>query len=115
MLPKRVDCREVAPVEIEGGKRQVQVLIDGARLPNAPVALARYTYQPLVKGPRHCHQTETEIYYCLNGSGTVTVEEEVFVMEPGVVVYIPPGKEHQTASGSRGLDFIAIFSPPLQF
>lgn len=112
---KRIDSQEVEPVPVAGGERQLRILLDGCDKPGMPLALARYSYRPEVTGPRHSHASETEVYYCLAGSGRVEVGESTFTLNPGVVIYIPPGLEHQTTSGSEGLEFLAFFTPPVKF
>lgn len=101
---------------VAAGGREYRVLIDRARLPDAGVAVAVYRYDPGVQGPAHTHAAETEVYYCLRGSGTVRVGGEVFRLKPGTVVYIPPGIEHQTRSDHESeLKFVAFFTPALEF
>lgn len=111
----RIDSLETGAVSIEGGEREMRVIVDADRHPGTPVAVARYKYKPLVTGPRHRHEVETEVYYCLEGSGTVTVGETAFAMSPGVTICIPPGNDHQTSSGGDGLEFLAFFTPPVRF
>lgn len=111
----RIDCRESNPVGLDGGNRELRVILDGESLPEAAVALARYQFKPMVTGPRHRHEVETEVYYCLEGSGTVIVGEIVYHINPGVTVCIPPKNDHQTSSGEEGLVFLAFFSPPVKF
>lgn len=115
MEGKRIASQEVEAVLVDGGKRQVRILLDGFNTTGMPLALAKYSYQPETTGPRHTHDVETEVYYCLTGSGFVKVGENIFTLSPGVVVYIPPGLEHQTTSGSEGLEFLAFFTPPIKF
>lgn len=111
----RIDYRETEAVNLGGGDREMRVITDSDRSPGMPVAMARYRYRPLVTGPRHRHDVETEVYYCLGGSGTVTVGDTVFSISTGVVICIPPGNDHHTSSGEDGLEFLAFFTPPIRF
>ena len=111
----RIDCRESSPVGLDGGNREVRIILDVESHPEAAVSLGRYQFKPLVTGPRHRHEVETEVYYCLEGSGTVVVGETVHHMTPGVIVCIPPKNDHQTTSGEAGFVFLAFFSPPIKF
>ncbi len=43
----------------------------------------------------HYHEKTTEIYYILNGSGTMVLDNEHAALEPGVVIQIPPGVKHK--------------------
>ena len=44
---------------------------------------------------RHYHKNTTEVYYILDGNGTMIVDEETVDLSAGVCVYIPPGVRHQ--------------------
>ncbi|MGI9862354.1 cupin domain-containing protein [Moorella naiadis] len=112
---KQVISHEVKPVLLANGERQVRILLDATGQSDLPLALAQYSYRPGVTGPRHNHTIATEVYYCLQGSGVVTIGEDVYSLAPGVVVYIPPGQDHQTTSGEEGLEFLAFFTPPVRF
>jgi len=104
---------EAVPTISRGGRR-FQVLFDPETLPGAGVSLAVYAYDPDVQGPAHAHAVETEVYFCLEGSGTVRLGDRVFELTPGTAVHIPPGLEHQTRSSAKeGLRFAAFFSPGL--
>lgn len=96
--------------------RKYRVLIDEERLPGAQMSMAVYYYPKDSHGPVHHHDRETEIYYCLRGSGKARVGDKIFDLEPGNVVYIPPGQEHQTWSDPDSeMDFLAMFVPPVKF
>lgn len=96
--------------------RKFQVLIDEKRLPGCCMSMAVYYYPPDSRGPVHHHDVETEVYYCLRGSGHIRINDKVFDLKPGHVVYIPPGSEHQTWSDPDSeMDFLAIFVPPIKF
>jgi len=42
----------------------------------------------------HHHEDASEFYYVLEGSGTITVGDEVAKATPGTAVYIPAGDTH---------------------
>ncbi len=64
----------------------------------------------------HYHDHTAEIYYILSGVGRMRVGDEVFEVEPGTAIYIPPGMVH----ASKG-DFVTVvvcvppFDPDDQF
>ena len=62
---------------------------------------------------RHSHDYE-EAYYVLRGAGSMYVEGEPPIdLEPGVAVYVPPGRVHgQMADRGEPLDIILALTPP---
>jgi len=92
------------------------VIISPDIISKSPLGLAAYKYRPGQTGPAHKHDTEVEVYFVLNGSGKVKIEDQVFPLEPGNVVYIPAQKEHQTKScADDSLEFLAFFVPSIKF
>ena len=66
-----------------------------------------------VDSERHYHRTLTEIYTCIEGQGTLELDDEVVALEPGVVVVIPPGVRHRARPGSGGaLRVVNTVIPP---
>ena len=51
----------------------------------------------------HYHRVATELYYVLNGSGTVTVDGVNYPVQKGSLVHIPPGIVHSAAGRMRVL------------
>jgi quercetin dioxygenase-like cupin family protein len=62
---------------------------------------------------RHSHDYE-EAYFVLRGAGSMYVEGEPPIdLEPGVAVYVPPGRVHgQVADRGQPLDIILALTPP---
>jgi len=63
---------------------------------------------------RHYHRTTTEVYYILEGTGTMELNGEVVAVEPGVVITIEPGTRHRLMSddGVRTIVFgVPAFDP----
>lgn len=58
---------------------------------------------------RHYHKRMTEIYYCLEGSGAIELDDERLALNPGVLVVIKPGTHHR-ALGQ--LTIINVVIPP---
>jgi mannose-6-phosphate isomerase-like protein (cupin superfamily) len=59
------------------------------------------------------HSLKTsEVYYILSGKGTMHINEETTLVEPGDAIYIPPGaKQFIHNSGAEPLVFICIVDP----
>ena len=43
----------------------------------------------------HFHETTDEIYYVIDGEGTMVLDDEVIELHRGVVVYVPRGVKHK--------------------
>ena len=64
-------------------------------------------------GTTYLHRLRTsEVYYILEGSGEMRVEEERRVVSAGCAVYIPPGATQQIENTGAGeLVFVCIVDP----
>jgi mannose-6-phosphate isomerase-like protein (cupin superfamily) len=60
----------------------------------------------------HRHRHTTEIYFILDGEGTIEIEEEFVPVSKGTIVLIPPNMRHRAIS-SRALEVLVIMSPAL--
>jgi mannose-6-phosphate isomerase-like protein (cupin superfamily) len=85
-------------------------------LPTASVrnqSLAEATLEPGQKTQRHYHREAEEIYFLLEGSGEMEVEDERAHVSAGDAVLIPPGAWHQIrADTDVSLRFLCCCSPP---
>jgi len=52
---------------------------------------------------RHYHKRTTEVYYILDGEGTLELGDETVRLEPGLVIYIPVGVTHRGSGDFRAL------------
>ena|SRR5438309_9743026 len=63
---------------------------------------------------RHYHKKAAEVYYILEGTGRMELNDDVIEIEPGLVVTIAPGTRHRLASpnGVRTIVFgVPAFDP----
>lgn len=58
-------------------------------------------HEPNQTGPNHAHPGCTEIYFCVEGGGSMRVGDEKVVVSPGVIAVHPPGELHEFSSGSE--------------
>ena len=75
-------CGQIRPLieEADGAAAEVHhVEIDHARL--------------------HYHEKTDEIYYVIDGEGTMVLDGEVIELRKGVVVYVPRGVKHKAIGG----------------
>ena len=56
----------------------------------------------------HYHKTGTEIYYVLDGEGTITIDGAEHAIRKGSVVHIPPGRVH----GAKGRMRVLVIGIP---
>lgn len=94
--------------------RYAKVIFDNKTFSDAPLSMAAFRFEPGQIGPKHVHEKEVEVYYCLKGSGQVIVDGEEFILKEGCTLYIAPGKYHETKNnGTEDFEFLGIFGPCL--
>jgi quercetin dioxygenase-like cupin family protein len=102
------------PVTLEGAIGcQMRVLVgqeDGA--PN--FTMRQFVVSPGGHTPLHSHPYEHEVFV-LEGQGSVRVGECQYRLEPGTVVYLPPGILHQFLNtGTAPLRFLCLIPNPVR-
>jgi quercetin dioxygenase-like cupin family protein len=55
---------------------------------------------------------QEEVYYCLSGSGTLTIDGEVVEMRPGRYILVSPDAKRRPAAGDDGMAFICVGGVP---
>jgi mannose-6-phosphate isomerase-like protein (cupin superfamily) len=71
------------------------------------------SYQPKGYAEVHVHEIAENIYYILQGKGIVELDGERHLVEPHMVIHIPPGVRHGIFNtGLEDLIFIVVASPP---
>ena len=74
-------------------------------------SIAQFTLEPGKKSKLH-KMKSSEIYYILEGSGKIRINEESFHVEKDDSVYVPPNsKQFIENSGSTNLRFLCIVEP----
>jgi quercetin dioxygenase-like cupin family protein len=56
-------------------------------------------WEPGQTSPYHCHPDATEIYFCLEGGGTMRTPTATIAVTPGSFVVHPRGELHEYANG----------------
>jgi mannose-6-phosphate isomerase-like protein (cupin superfamily) len=59
----------------------------------------------IVDSVRHHHKKTTEVYYILEGRGKIELNDEVYDVEPGMIIYIEPGTWHRAWGDIRTIVF----------
>jgi len=71
------------------------------------------SYQPKGYCELHSHEHAENIYYILKGRGIVELDGSKHLVEPNVVIFIPPNVKHRIANtGYEDLIFIVVASSP---
>jgi mannose-6-phosphate isomerase-like protein (cupin superfamily) len=81
---------------------------------NAPVELQSLAEARVPAGAstqRHFHRRSEEIYFILEGAGTMELDGEKRPVGPGDAVLIPPGSWH-TIVAAEDLRFLCCCAPP---
>jgi mannose-6-phosphate isomerase-like protein (cupin superfamily) len=57
----------------------------------------------------HKHEGQEEVYYFVNGSGKMELDDRTLVVKQSDVVLIEDGVFHRVHSGPRGCYFVCVF------
>lgn len=76
---------------------------------DAPLSPAAWAHAVDIDGAKlHYHKRSTELYYVLDGIGTVSLDGEEHAVEKGSLVHIPPGVVH----GAKGRMRVLVVGIP---
>lgn len=88
-------------------------LVDGENLGARHLDHRISSYEPMAYVQRHKHRVQEQVYHVLEGEGSFEYGDQVRVVRPHDVIFIPPGVEHAFHNtGLRNLVFLVITSPP---
>lgn len=105
----KVDTHRSEPPHIRDGR----VVFDETIIPDAKMGLYHLRFEPSGSSTKHVHMAEVEVFYCLKGRGRTVIAGKEISLEPGKVVYIHPGEDHQTfCAGDEPFEMLCIFTPP---
>ena len=60
---------------------------------------------------RHHHKASEELYFLLDGTGTMEIDGALQIVGPGDAILIPPGSRHRITATSD-LRFLCCCAPP---
>ncbi len=74
----------------------------------------RSTSRPARSGPEHdeLQSGQEEIYYCISGSGTLTIDGDPVEMRPGRYILVSPDAKRHPEAGPDGMSFICVGGVP---
>src|SRR3990172_6722881 len=72
--------------------------------------LGLISVRPYDELPAHSHDHEEQLYYVLEGLGTIRMGDRVFALRPGMAVMIGPGVVHGVSNpNDKPLRYLDIF------
>ena len=83
------------------------VVKDNTILKNLVVSSTRM--QPNKSTSGHKHEGQEEVYYFIEGTGRMEIDDNWFPINPGDVVLIQDGVFHRVHSASEELYFVCVF------
>jgi quercetin dioxygenase-like cupin family protein len=84
-----------------------------AMRPGAPFSVMVVSLAPGASHPPIRHAHTHEWFTVLRGNQTARIGGRTRRLGRGVCVHMPPGTVHSFRAGPRGVEVLAIFSPPL--
>jgi mannose-6-phosphate isomerase-like protein (cupin superfamily) len=75
-------------------------------------SLAEATLEPGQATECHYHRQSEEIYFLLEGGGSMELDGETRDVGPGDAVLIPPGARHTLRAGAEGARLLCCCAPP---
>jgi mannose-6-phosphate isomerase-like protein (cupin superfamily) len=55
---------------------------------------------------------QEEVYFVLEGDGTMAVDGDVVELRPNTYVFVPPGTMRQVRAGENGVTYLVVGAPP---
>ena len=100
------------PEFLAGDHTVLRELLHPAKQPlTLGYSMAHGILAPGARSKRH-RLTSSEVYYIIAGRGRLTVDDAVVVVEPGSVVYVPPGgTQFLDNVGSTDIEFLCLVDP----
>lgn len=89
----------------------IRSILDRTNAPVQQQSLAEATLETGTRTQTHYHKASEEIYFILNGTGEMTVDNSQRVVNAGDAVLIPAGAWH-TIKAIEPLRFLCVCAPP---
>lgn len=90
----------------------IRSILDSTNAPVTNQSLAEASLPPGSATERHYHKRAEEIYFILEGEGTMEIDGEEQTVSPGDGILIPPGAWHTIRADSTNLRFLCCCAPP---
>lgn len=108
MAYKALDASDIE-AEREGRIRRVRVALGVSAF-----GINHIHLPPNGQGSEHdeSRSGQEEVYFVLDGGGTMAVDQELVELKPQRYVFVPPGVTRQVRAGADGVSFICVGAPP---
>jgi len=113
-----VDKRDVVPLKeavtgtLHGGNGTFRILIDKDISAARHFSLLVNTSRAGTKGAAHKHDVE-HCWYILSGTGTLTMGDKTYAIEPEMAVFAPAGVTHSVnVDPGQDLTYVVVYAPP---
>jgi quercetin dioxygenase-like cupin family protein len=70
-----------------------------------------YCFEPGQTQAAHAHAGSDKVYYVIEGSGRIRVDDEERPVGPGTVVLAPAGSPHAVTAGDERLRLLVLMAP----
>jgi quercetin dioxygenase-like cupin family protein len=76
--------------------------------------LNQIDFPPGKQGPEHdeLQSGQEEVYYCISGSGTLTIDGDDVELRPGRYVLVSPDAKRRPTAGPDGMSFMCVGGVP---
>ena len=76
--------------------------------------LNQIDFPPGQEGPEHdeLESGQEEVYYCISGSGTLTIDGDDVELVPGRYVLVSPDAKRRPTAGPDGMSFMCVGGVP---
>ena len=102
-----------APLNRRGGQDSYLLLTKG-QFGSQNLTVTWVDCEPGGEQQMHAHKREEQVYVIVRGSGVMKVGVEEQAVQPGSLVFIPPGTPHAIRNtGDETLTFVSAASPPI--
>lgn len=103
---------EQAPFTTADGST-IRSILDSSNAPVEKQSLAEAVLPAGGSTQRHYHRASEEIYFILEGEGTMDIDGKFQQVGPGDAILIPPDSWHQITANDEGrLRFLCCCAPP---
>jgi len=102
---------EIKSIQGDEGTKIKQYFHPHSTLNGINYSIAQFTVEPGKKSKLH-KMSSSEIYYILEGSGNLKINEDTYQLEKDDSVYVPPNSKQIIENiGSTNLRFLCIVEP----
>ncbi len=104
--------KDVPHVASEDGSQRVCFLIDRGNCNSERTTAGLYWLAPGCEGSPDGHPSSDEIYYVVEGTGSLRLDDDQYEVEQGQAIFVPAGVRHTSRNtGDRPLCYFFAYVP----